>query len=1143
MFSVAFARFHAHTTGLSISPLGSHMLLRPRRRRLKVENLERRHLLTTVAPDLIYWPSGDQFTVRRDEAEPVELHLNFGFDAWRPILKPESDLATIDSIDSANGSAKIAPGGRSILYQPPAGFLGIDIITVTLRTADEAEVRPVDGGATADTLIPDIDDGGDADSINRQIAINVVEPLLAVDDWFETQVNGQPIELDVLANDIRNAQYIGDQPVLKVQEYRGDSGGMIAMDQDHVLLMYTPAADFEGVETIVYTAVDDDGYTVEGRAQVRVANGQRDTLWPEQLQQQLTQKAIYHHRYSFGAAAYPGHDGRYYFAFEDGLALANAGPPDASTTNNQIAEVDESDRVKTDGEFLYVLSSPNQSDWFGWDILPWIEMPREFAPIPEPRGENLLTIIDLRQPDAPLIVSRQLFEDRVLSLDLQGNRLTVFSQRELQTVVTTLDVSDRQTIRTVWTTVVDGRFKQARRVGERLYVFTDEHGINIPPLETICDDGEEFCFYETGQKYLLRVADSLIESVFPSQQVFDANGDKVDDVPSMLVDPLEAGVPDYYGRLNVITFDTTGNVGGAIDWDISAAGEHVLVTPASIYVTRTDYQSSHSFPIGLPIFTDIPERPSISTQIERFAIEDDGTVKSSAVGAVPGVLNNSFSLDEHDGLLRIATEKSWWSVSADDDGTNIYVLTQTGDAFEVIGGVNGLAPGEQIYAVRFAGNRGYVVTFRRVDPLFVVDLSEPTAPQVLGELKTPGYSQYLHVIDENHLIGIGRDADQQTGLYQGLIVSLFNVSDPVNPLVQDRYEFEGGRTTFSPFAEDNPWDLRDHHAISYFAESGILALPIYSKHNHWVEQGDQPIFESPQQSAVRTLRIDRVNGIEELDSIPFDSRADRTVRIGEHLYSLSNEELKVTHLLKPDGVIASLKFERSGKDDFVDTEVGDPVTIDVTDNDGVGNEVEILDARLLEGEGEVVVDGKRIRFTPSSRSLSQHRIRYTARDAAGTLIDAIATVDPDLQWQNRQETLDVNNDGKRSALDALIIINWVDRYGTVDSEDVERQIGDADSTKLYYFDTSGDGTLSTRDALLIINDLTHEVLVTVTPIGNPSEPADPETEPPDFVDQGIQPEAEKVAAFDAPAVTQHEAIDLAIADFAQEDGNDSDEDL
>ncbi len=1111
-------------------------------RRPRLENLERRHLLTLIAPDLWYWPAGDQFTVRRDEAEPIELNVFFPFsDGIRPavdVASPDGwggESSLIEAAQSQHGLVKVAPRGQSILYQPDPGFVGIDLVTLTLAQDDVN----ADGQTAA---------GVEADELTKTIAVNVVEPLLAVDDWFAVDVGGQLKILDVLSNDIRNARYIGQEPILTLQEFRSDSGGEIAIDDDQTHLIYTPAAGFEGIETIVYTAIDQDGYTLEGTAQVRVDGQQRDALWPEQLQQQLVQQAVQRHQYSFGVAEFDQHERRIHFDFLDlapgadptvAIAEFDNAAENVSGTNNQIAEVDESDRVKTDGEFLYVLSSPDHDNWREWDFFPWFGLPRGFAPIPEPDGENLLTVVDVRQPDAPRIVSRQLFQDRVLSLDLEGDRLTVLSQRERQTVVTTLDVSDPQAIQTVWTTVVDGQFKQARRAGESLYVFTDQFGVQFPDLETKCDDTDEFCFFETGDQYLQRVRDSLVEFVFPSQQVFDAAGNPDTDVPSMLVDPLDVGIPDYQGRLNIITFDTSSEIGGASDWDISQSGQHVLVTPTSIYVTRTDHRSSHSFEDELPILIDVPERPLISTAIERFAITDDGTVDLSASGAVPGVLNNSFSLDEHDGLLRIATENSWWSVSDDDDGTNVYVLQQSDEAFELLGGATNLAPGEQVYAVRFAGDRGYVVTFRRVDPLFVIDLSEPTAPQILGQLKTPGYSQYLHIISEDHLFGVGRDADEENGLYDGLIVSLFNVSDPSEPVVQDRYEFAGGRSTFSPFAEDSPWDLRDHHAISYFPESGILALPIYSKIHPWNIEDSDPIFDSPEQSAVRTLRIDTDTGIEELDSIEFDSRADRTVRIGEHLYSLSNQELKVTHLLQPDGVVASLVFERNGTDDFVDTEVGSPVTIDVTDNDGVGEDVQILGATLLDGEGQVdVVDGKRIRFTPTSRSLVNHRIRYTARDAAGTLIDAFATVDPDIDWQNHELTLDVNRDGKRSALDALNVINWLQRYGGGDSEEIERQIGNADAVQLFYFDTTGDGMLSARDALLIINDMIEEVLLAT---GDDIDNSIDQIIASSFSDPGIQGEGEKLASFDSPGLTAHEAIDVVIAERAGSEDDSSSE--
>ena len=1116
---------------------------RIRRRRPRVESLERRQLLTVIAPD-VWWPNTDQFTVRRDEAEPVELHVSRTWRDWVGGFEDDS----LESVQSDHGSVQIAPGGRTILYQPEPGFIGIDLVTVTFTDpdpkSDDDELPPVavlDGDA-ADVDLPEL---------TKTIAVNVVEPLLAVDDWYQVDVNADPFDLAVLDNDVRNANYIlggeriGEEPELTVTDFNSDGDGLISIEGEGGYLTYTPAAGFQGVETITYTTVDQDGYTAEGTAQVRVSSDDRDSLWPEQLQQQLVEAATLQHRYSFGGPAHePWFDVRAdFFLIDDVLApaivgLSNGDVPENNTvsgTNNQLAGVDESDRVKTDGEYLYVLTTPDEPDWFGWDILPWIDVAFPGDRPEQDSGENLLTVVDIRQPDAPAIVARQLFEDRVLSLDLAGDRLTVLSQRDDQTVVTALDIADPLTINTVWTTVVDGQFKQARRVDGTLYVFTDDYGSDFPHLESICDESEEFCFFETGREYLARVRDTLVESVFPSQQVFDAAGNRVDSVPSMLIDPLLTELPEYYQYLNIITFDTSSDVGGAVDWDISSGAEHVLVTPESIYVTHTNYQSVRRFVDDIDIFDDIPEEPTITTEIERFAIAEDGTVDLSATGGVPGVLNNSFSLDEHQGLLRIATENSWWSLSPEDDGTNIYVLQQADAELETIGGVTGLAPGEQIYAVRFAGDRGYVVTFRRVDPLFVVDLSEPTAPEVMGQLKVPGYSQYLHIIDDNHIIGVGRDAEEETGLYQGLIVSLFNVSDPADPTVQDRYEFAGGRTTFSPFAEDSPWDLRDHHAISYFPESGILALPVYSKHEPWLADESEQIFESPDQSAVRTLHIDTTGGIEELDWIEFDSRADRTVRVGELLYSLSNRELKVTHLLQPDGIVASLEFERHGTDDFVDTEVGDEVTIDVVDNDGSGGEIEILGATLVEGEGDVEVVEGQIRFRPATRSLAHQRIRYTARDAAGTLIDAFATVDPDIQWQNEAMTLDVNNDGKRSARDAVNVINWLDRYGGGDSEEIESQIGHADAVELFYFDTTGDGKLSPRDALLIINDLIKDILIAETPGLNADDPilasvADG--------DPGIAAEGEKVASFDALGDTFRKAADVVFTQYESEEGSD-----
>ncbi|NND97943.1 MAG: cadherin-like domain-containing protein [Pirellulaceae bacterium] len=1037
-------------------------------RRTCLETLEARRLLAVDALP-VFEGYANEFTVRQDEPAPVALGIRTS-----PLGGPfRGDQIPVSVIDSGNGSVDFGRDfARQVLYQPEPGFVGVDIIT--LGYTSPVEFNAAESGES----IPPAE--------QVRIAVNVVPPLLAIDDWFAVaQDSTEQIELDVLANDIQNANYIGDRALLSLRDVQTTGDGTVTLNATSDHLVYTPAANFAGVETISYTAVDEDGYTTDATVQVRVYDQPIDTLWPEQLQQQLVQAAAQHHQYSFGRGA--SQDDWYRVYTETGVLDDTTTPvatpttdSDTSSTNNQIAEVDESDRIKTDGEFLYVLSSPDQDNWMGWDIFPVISLPRaaDVATLQEgqpqaeqPQAENMLSVIDIRRPDTPTIVSRQILSDRVLSLDLAGDRLTVMSQRDNQTVVTVLDVTDATDIQTVSTTVVDGSFHQARRVDQSLYVFTNESRFTAPNLLTqVINDGE-FSFYETGRDYLDRVADSLVDSILPSQEVFDSNGDPVD-TNLLVLDPLEIGVADGQ-RMNIITFDTSSDVGGAVDWDVHNGGTTVLVTPDSIYLTQTHYNSIWRFDDDLEVFDSIPVEPTITTEIDRFSIAPDGTIDPSANGVVPGTLKNSFSLDEHDGLLRIATENSWRVDPDDVFGSNVYVLQQTDGVLQTIGGVTGLAPGESIYAVRFAGDRGYVVTFRRVDPLFVLDLSQPTNPQVMGELKISGYSQYLHIISADHVLGVGRDADPETGMYEGLTVSLFNVSDPANPTLQDRYLFEGGRSTFSPFAEDNPWDVVDHHAISFFPAQGVLALPFYTRDHSQDDPRIQNAFESAERSAVRTFRIDPDDGISVIDTIAFESRADRTLRVSDHLYSLSDEELKVTHLLQPDGIVASLQFERQGADDFADTPVGQSITLDVTKNDGIDLDttVEILAASVVQGEGDVQIVDNQLRFTPVNQRLTPQRVRYTARDAAGTLIDAIATIDPDLIWQNLIDSSDVNGDGHITPRDIVNVINALIDHGANDTETIEGLIGDAANRLHMYVDANGDNTLSPADILHVISRL------------------------------------------------------------------------
>jgi hypothetical protein len=231
------------------------------------------------------------------------------------------------------------------------------------------------------------------------------------------------------------------------------------------------------------------------------------------------------------------------------------------------------------------------------------------------------------------------------------------------------------------------------------------------------------------------------------------------------------------------------------------------------------------------------------THLHKFEFKSDPKFPNyQASGTVVGNVKDQFSLDDRDGTLRVATTEGRMYVDAngkyispeftDPTVTNapaitrpsqvnrVFTLQQNGAWLDVAGDVGELAPNEQIFSVRFVGTRGYVVTFRRVDPLFVVDLAQPKSPTVLAALKIPGFSEYMHPLDENHLLTIGRDADT-TGRTTGLALQIFDVTDGANPILNHKFVYTGSEYGSSE-AE------YDHKAFTYFADKKLLAFPYYS---------------------------------------------------------------------------------------------------------------------------------------------------------------------------------------------------------------------------------------------------------------------------------------------------------------------------
>ena len=248
------------------------------------------------------------------------------------------------------------------------------------------------------------------------------------------------------------------------------------------------------------------------------------------------------------------------------------------------------------------------------------------------------------------------------------------------------------------------------------------------------------------------------------------------------------------------------------------------------------------------LYIALTEGHAGNTSIYRFAV-DGIKMEYKGKGTVAGYPLNQFSMDEHEGHFRIATTEH----KEDGPVNNVYVLD---DKMGVAGEIRGLAPGETIYAARFMGDRGYLVTFEMMDPLFAIDLSNPKKPKVLGELKIPGFSNYLHPLDDKHLLGLGQDTviseyeGREFVVTKGLKLAIFDVSDINNPREEHAVVL----------GDSGSWSeaLYDHKAVFYYQE--VLAIPAsLTKGNNWEAN---LVFQG-----ALFFDIDLTNGIRELGRI------------------------------------------------------------------------------------------------------------------------------------------------------------------------------------------------------------------------------------------------------------------------------------
>jgi hypothetical protein len=501
---------------------------------------------------------------------------------------------------------------------------------------------------------------------------------------------------------------------------------------------------------------------------------------------------------------------------------AAAGAPVFSGTNVQVAGVDEPDFVKTDGEYVYVAADGRLQIL---DARPAAETRRvSSTPIEgTPRrlllhGDRVVVFSSLSAPPAPVPGPGPL---PMPLLPLGGGECSYGYDCVPQgdgspAKVTVLDVADRAAPRVLREITSSSSFLAARRIDGAVHLATSiaerlPAGVATWPESLPGDERGIRAAFEAlraRNRALVEAADLGAWLPVVRDVRHGPGGDVVDDG---LLASCEGFHASAEGRgaslLSVVSFPTSG------DGELRATT--VVGRPGFVYASQNALYVAA--PVGEAWAWAEPEEET--TAIHAFSLASGPAPGSSYAGsaAVDGHVLSSFSLDEHAGHLRVATTIG--HLAGPRLQNAVTVLRADGDLAPV-GRVGGLAPGEDIRAVRFDGARGFVVTFRKTDPLFVLDLADPAAPRVAGELKVPGFSTYMQLMDPGHLLTIGYDAVEDGGFawFQGILLQIFDVRDPAAPALLHR-EVIGTRGSSSAAATN-------HLAFNWFAPKGLLAIPM-----------------------------------------------------------------------------------------------------------------------------------------------------------------------------------------------------------------------------------------------------------------------------------------------------------------------------
>lgn len=497
---------------------------------------------------------------------------------------------------------------------------------------------------------------------------------------------------------------------------------------------------------------------------------------------------------------------------------------DYSTTNTQVENVDEADIVKTDGNYIYYTSNNKVYIVKADELIKVSEI--------EVKEENKnFYPREIYINKDKLIILGNSNEYKKVEANYEGDVYTNYSRVSTNSMAEAIvyDIKDRENPKQIRRVGLDGHYINSRMIGDNIYFISNKYAN----------------YYKNMEDYEIL---PILKDTAVSNDIKRAD----------VTDIAYFEDSESYTYMLVAGFNINNNEKASTEIFFGAS-DTVYASQENLYIAQANYGRYYN-------------SEESKTTIYKFNL-DESKIVLQCKGEIKGNLNNQFSMDEYEGNLRVAT-----TLGFNDDSTNqLYVLDKD---LNQIGKIENMAKGEKIYSVRFIGKIGYIVTFKQIDPLFVIDLSEPTNPQVKGELKIPGYSSYLHPYDETHIIGIGYNTKTNSNggiTNTTLKMSMFDVSDLENP--KEMFNVSIGE--YSSYSNV----LYNHKQLFYNKQRSLIGFPVTLREYDYRDDKD----------AFVVFEIDLEEGFKKFGEIAqkinYLTNIERAIYIENVLYTLSDSQI------------------------------------------------------------------------------------------------------------------------------------------------------------------------------------------------------------------------------------------------------------